>query len=220
MLNAWLANEETTGALFEISGGWAAQTRWQRAGGHGFPVNRQLTPEDVASKWKIISNFGKLLGGSYSYRHLGPSSKAVLIVSISDDNRTTNPLSTQEAIAQVLWPFLPPRGIHPFDLMIISCFLHPFVAFSMPCLISRSLKISKTSPRPTVMSLMTRQIRILHSYARRKETFPNPRITPTRNVMLYCTTSPLEQRSKSYIGHSRIMKILLHCPLSESSLNS
>lgn len=58
----WPANEETTGALFEISGGWAAQTRWQRAGGHGFPINKQLTPEDVASKWKIIGNFGRSLG--------------------------------------------------------------------------------------------------------------------------------------------------------------
>ena len=52
------ANQDTSGALFEITGGWAAQTRWQRAGGHGFPINKQLTPEDVVSKWKIISDFG------------------------------------------------------------------------------------------------------------------------------------------------------------------
>lgn len=58
VLNICLVNEDTTGALFEIAGGWAAQTRWQRAGGHGFPVNKQLKPEDVASKWKVISNFG------------------------------------------------------------------------------------------------------------------------------------------------------------------
>ena len=57
-LNPLSANEDTTGALFEISGGWAAQTRWQRAGGHGFPINKLLSPEDVASKWEIISNFG------------------------------------------------------------------------------------------------------------------------------------------------------------------
>ncbi len=53
------ANEETSGALFEIMGGWAAQTRWQKAGGHGFPVNRQLTPEAIISKWDIITNFGE-----------------------------------------------------------------------------------------------------------------------------------------------------------------
>ncbi|KAF9790898.1 multifunctional beta-oxidation protein [Thelephora terrestris] len=73
------ANEDTTGALFEITGGWAAQTRWQRSGGHGFPINKQLTPEDIASKWKIISNF--------------------------DDGRAENPASTQEAIAQIVKNF-------------------------------------------------------------------------------------------------------------------
>lgn len=73
------ANEDTTGALFEITGGWAAQTRWQRAGGHGFPINKQLTPEDIASKWRIIGNF--------------------------DDGRATNPSSTQEAIAQIVANF-------------------------------------------------------------------------------------------------------------------
>ena len=51
-------NIETTGKLFEISGGWAAETRWQRAGGHGFPVNLKLTPEDIVSKWDIFTNFG------------------------------------------------------------------------------------------------------------------------------------------------------------------
>lgn len=40
-------------------GGWAAQTRWQKAGGIGFPVNRTLTPEDVLAKWNVITNFGE-----------------------------------------------------------------------------------------------------------------------------------------------------------------
>ena len=52
------ANTKTTGGLFEIMGGWAAQTRWQKAGGVGFPVNRILTPEDILSKWDVITNFG------------------------------------------------------------------------------------------------------------------------------------------------------------------
>jgi multifunctional beta-oxidation protein len=54
------ANEETSGKLFEIMGGWAAQTRWQRAGGYGFPANKPLTPEAVIAKWKEITNFGML----------------------------------------------------------------------------------------------------------------------------------------------------------------
>ena len=51
-------NEETSGKLYEIMGGWAAQTRWQRAGGYGFPINKPLTPEDIISKWDIITDFG------------------------------------------------------------------------------------------------------------------------------------------------------------------
>ncbi|KAH7341634.1 multifunctional beta-oxidation protein [Rhizoctonia solani] len=72
-------NEETNGALFEVTGGWAAQTRWQRAGGHGFPQNKELTPEDVISKWKVITNF--------------------------DDGRATHPTSTREAIQQIVENF-------------------------------------------------------------------------------------------------------------------
>ncbi|KAF9223871.1 NAD(P)-binding protein [Gyrodon lividus] len=50
-------NTETNGRLFDISGGWAAETRWQRAGGYGFPVNLTLTPEDVIAKWDVFTNF-------------------------------------------------------------------------------------------------------------------------------------------------------------------
>jgi multifunctional beta-oxidation protein len=52
-------NEQTTGALFEVSGGWAAQTRWQQSAGHGFPVNKVLSPEDVISRWHIITDFSQ-----------------------------------------------------------------------------------------------------------------------------------------------------------------
>lgn len=52
-------NEDTTGSLFEILGGWAAQTRWQRAGGHGFPIKTFPTPEDIVSKWANITNFSQ-----------------------------------------------------------------------------------------------------------------------------------------------------------------
>ncbi|KAJ8589033.1 peroxisomal hydratase-dehydrogenase-epimerase [Rhizopogon salebrosus TDB-379] len=70
------ANTETTGQLFEISGGWAAQTRWQRAGGYGFPTNKVLTPEDIISKWDVFTNF--------------------------DDGRATHPTSSPEGMQQIM----------------------------------------------------------------------------------------------------------------------
>ncbi|GJE96600.1 multifunctional beta-oxidation protein [Phanerochaete sordida] len=73
------ANEETSGCLFEIMGGWAAQTRWQKAGGHGFPTNKPLTPEAILSKWDVITNF--------------------------DDGRATHPTSTQDAFEQMAQNF-------------------------------------------------------------------------------------------------------------------
>ena len=46
-----------TGGLFEVGSGWQGRTRWQRSGGHGFPVDVKLTPEHVAEKWATIVNF-------------------------------------------------------------------------------------------------------------------------------------------------------------------
>lgn len=73
------ANESVSGRLFEVTAGWAAETRWQRSGGHGFPHNRELTPEAVASKWNIITGF--------------------------DDGRATHPMSTQESLQQLIQNF-------------------------------------------------------------------------------------------------------------------
>ncbi|KAI0264388.1 peroxisomal hydratase-dehydrogenase-epimerase [Gloeopeniophorella convolvens] len=72
-------NEGTTGALIEASAGWAAEIRWQLAGGHGFPVNKPLTPEDVIAKWGVITNF--------------------------DDGRATNPASTQDGMERLVENF-------------------------------------------------------------------------------------------------------------------
>ncbi|KAH9945254.1 multifunctional beta-oxidation protein [Epithele typhae] len=69
------SNQESTGSLFQVAGGWVAQIRWQRAGGHGFPVNHPLQPEHIVAKWKLITDF--------------------------DDDRATNPASTQEAFMQI-----------------------------------------------------------------------------------------------------------------------
>jgi len=68
-------NESTTGGLFEILGGWAAQTRWQRAGGHGFSHDKPYSIEDVFAKWDKITDF--------------------------NDGRATYPTTTHEAIEQV-----------------------------------------------------------------------------------------------------------------------
>ncbi|KAF2684564.1 NAD(P)-binding protein [Lentithecium fluviatile CBS 122367] len=48
---------EPTGGLYECGMGWFAATRWQRTGGHGFPVDVTLTPEAVVEKWEKINNF-------------------------------------------------------------------------------------------------------------------------------------------------------------------
>lgn len=49
--------EPATGRLFEVGSGWVSETRWQRTGGVGFPVDVQLTPEAVKAKWDVILNF-------------------------------------------------------------------------------------------------------------------------------------------------------------------
>src|SRR5271156_292685 len=46
-----------TGGLFEVGSGWVGRTRWQRSGGHGFPVDVKLTPEHVLQQWNRIINF-------------------------------------------------------------------------------------------------------------------------------------------------------------------
>ncbi|KAH8804957.1 hypothetical protein F5884DRAFT_845914 [Xylogone sp. PMI_703] len=46
-----------TGGLYETGSGWIGRTRWQRTGGHDFPIDVPLTPEDVAKQWKRITDF-------------------------------------------------------------------------------------------------------------------------------------------------------------------
>ncbi|GAW05224.1 peroxisomal hydratase-dehydrogenase-epimerase [Lentinula edodes] len=71
-------NDDVSGCLFELSGGWVAQTRWQRSGGYGFPTVKPYTPEDVVEKWKEITTF---------------------------DERATHPSSTSEALQQIVENF-------------------------------------------------------------------------------------------------------------------
>jgi multifunctional beta-oxidation protein len=48
---------EPTGGLFEVGSGWQGRTRWQRTGGHAFPIDVKLTPEAVLKEWDSIVTF-------------------------------------------------------------------------------------------------------------------------------------------------------------------
>lgn len=48
---------DPTGGLYEVGSGWQGATRWQRSGGHGFPIDVKLTPEAVKQVWPKIINF-------------------------------------------------------------------------------------------------------------------------------------------------------------------
>ncbi|KKK18606.1 hypothetical protein P175DRAFT_0524524 [Aspergillus ochraceoroseus IBT 24754] len=49
----------STKGLFECGSGWFGRTRWQRTGGHGFPVDVSLTPEAVIQEWSKIVTFDR-----------------------------------------------------------------------------------------------------------------------------------------------------------------
>lgn len=65
-----------TGNLYEVGSGWVGQTRWQRSGGHGFPIDVKLTPEAVLSQWKRITDF--------------------------EDGRADNPADPQEGLKSIM----------------------------------------------------------------------------------------------------------------------
>ncbi|KAK4180838.1 hypothetical protein QBC36DRAFT_384008 [Triangularia setosa] len=64
-----------TGGLYEVGSGWVGQTRWQRTGGHGFPVDIPLTPEEVVKHWNDIVTF---------------------------DNRADHPAKTQDSLEKIM----------------------------------------------------------------------------------------------------------------------
>ncbi|KAF8199567.1 multifunctional beta-oxidation protein [Pholiota molesta] len=94
-------NTETSGSLFEVSGGWAAQTRWQRSGGHGFPVDKPYTVEDVFSQWTKITNFANINAkdtGSFMESHTtltDLSSNPTSTMPFNDPNAFTDPEDSQ-----------------------------------------------------------------------------------------------------------------------------
>ncbi|HEU0036044.1 MAG TPA: SDR family NAD(P)-dependent oxidoreductase [Kofleriaceae bacterium] len=60
-LVAKLAHESTeeTGGLYEVGGGFFAKLRWERSAGKTFRLGRNITPEDVDTAWKDITQFDK-----------------------------------------------------------------------------------------------------------------------------------------------------------------
>lgn len=47
----------STGGIYEVGSGWVSKLRWQRTRGVGFPINQELTPEQIAARWKDITDF-------------------------------------------------------------------------------------------------------------------------------------------------------------------
>ncbi|KAH9458184.1 hypothetical protein MJO28_005251 [Puccinia striiformis f. sp. tritici] len=71
------ANQDTTGKLYEVSGGWCAAVRWQRSFGYSFPAGK-VSPEKLKAKWSEVVKF---------------------------DERATYPTTTSEALEQIVANF-------------------------------------------------------------------------------------------------------------------
>ena len=62
---------EATGSLFEVGGGWMAQTRWERSEGVGFSADG-YTIEQVAANWSQITNFTNATNPTYGEAVFAP----------------------------------------------------------------------------------------------------------------------------------------------------
>ncbi|MBW0486644.1 hypothetical protein O181_026359 [Austropuccinia psidii MF-1] len=70
-------NQDTTGQLYEVSGGWCAAVRWQRSHGFAFPAGK-VTPEKLRERWSQVIKF---------------------------DEKATNPSNISESLEQIFANF-------------------------------------------------------------------------------------------------------------------
>lgn len=80
-----------TGYLFEVGSGWQARTRWQRSGGHGFPVDVKLVPEEVVKYWKKINDFND---GRADYPEGGQDGLKSIMANMENKSNKSSPSSS------------------------------------------------------------------------------------------------------------------------------
>ncbi|MEM8605985.1 MAG: SDR family NAD(P)-dependent oxidoreductase [Myxococcota bacterium] len=78
-LVAYLCSEEndTTGGVFEVGGGFYSSLRWERTLGKTYRLGREVTPELLRDGWKDINDFGETEHVSSLMESLGPIIKNV-----------------------------------------------------------------------------------------------------------------------------------------------
>ena len=82
-----------TGKLYEVGSGWAARTRWQRSGGHGFPIDVKLTPEEVLKYWDKILDFDD---GRCDYPEGGPDGLKLMLANFENRTNKSDSSSSKE----------------------------------------------------------------------------------------------------------------------------
>ncbi len=71
---AYLCSEEneTTGGVYEVGGGFYSGLRWERTKGKLFRLGRDVSPDDIQSSWKQINDFAEADHISSVMESLGP----------------------------------------------------------------------------------------------------------------------------------------------------